>query len=479
MDLNSITFLLFAIGVIVLSNCFPSASGRSTVLAFASAVFIGSYASSPSQLMPLVAYVILCFAVVRAVQWRPSRTVLWMGVIAVCLCFVYLKKFSFIDTLAPLPFTYVMVGFSYILFRVIHLAIDISQGMLQDKVEPIAFFNYTCNFLSFVSGPIQRYQDFVKSGNTRLQLDDEKVFAAFSRIVGGFVKVAVISGVADQIFNMLATPLLEHSGGIPISALAIRFAAASLVYVIYLYYNFSGYMDIVIGIGWLIGLDLPENFNKPFSSRNFLEFWSRWHMTLSGWFKTYVFNPLMKCMINRVQAVSMQPAVGVIAFFLTFMLMGMWHGTTGMFLIYGLMMGAGASANKLWQIAMPFFIGKQQYKSLSRGVVYSYLCTGLTCAWFAFGLTCFWLDLPQFTSLSRSLGTLGILFAFCALTAASGTVLFMTHCLGERLLPATSRLVTLARGLIARNLILGSRVMLLAVVVSFFHKASEFVYRAF
>jgi len=479
MDLNSLTFLLFAIGVVVLSNCFPSAAGRGTVLALASAMFIGSYASTPLQLVPLLSFLALCFGVVRAVQWRPSRRMVWAGVTTVLLCFVYLKRFSFIDSLPALPFAYVMVGLSYILFRIIHLTVDISQGMLQEKIGPIAFFNYTCNFLSFVSGPIQRYQDFAEVSNKRLRLDDKVVSAAFSRIVGGFVKVAVISGIANHIFNPLVTRLTEQSGGMSMPAMALLFATTAITYVIYLYYNFSGYMDIVIGIGRLIGIDLPENFNKPFSSRNFLEFWSRWHITLSDWFKTYVFNPLMKCMVNRIPSVAMLPALGVIAFFVTFMLMGMWHGTGSVFLIYGLMMGAGASANKLWQVAMPRCLGKQRYKALCGGVMYPWLCSGMTCAWFALGLACFWLELPQFTFLAQSLGVLGIIFAFCVLTLASAIILGLTRYASGRLAPLASRMAARARGVVVHNMMLGTRVVIIGLVLSFFHKAPEFVYRAF
>ncbi|HTF16480.1 MAG TPA: hypothetical protein VK658_00335, partial [Chryseolinea sp.] len=145
----------------------------------------------------------------------------------------------------------------------------------------------------------------------------------------------------------------------------------------------------------------------------------------------------------------------------------------------GLMMGAGASANKLWQVAMPRCLGKQRYKALCGGVMYPWLCSGMTCAWFALGLACFWLELPQFTFLAQSLGVLGIIFAFCVLTLASAIILGLTRYASGRLAPLASRMAARARGVVVHNMMLGTRVVIIGLVLSFFHKAPEFVYRAF
>ena len=112
MELNSVSFLAFAAGVIVVSNCFPSMAARQLVLTVASALFIASYAGSAIQLAPLFLFLILCFGIVRALQNRPSPVMAGAGVGAIILCFVYLKRFSFIENLPELPFAYVAVGLS-------------------------------------------------------------------------------------------------------------------------------------------------------------------------------------------------------------------------------------------------------------------------------------------------------------------------------------------------------------------------------
>ncbi|MDB5887987.1 MAG: hypothetical protein JWM03_859, partial [Rhodocyclales bacterium] len=463
----------------VLTQCFVTPLGRSIVLCLASVAFIASYVSTPVQLIPLAAFLLFCYGLVRWVQARPSRSSLALSIALVVASFIYLKKFSFLDGVGTLPFPYLVIGLSYILFRVIHILVDACQGGLPAKIGPLSFFNYTSNVLSFVSGPIQRFQDFAERSTAQLVLDEDKVFAAFSRVITGFIKLAIVSAIADYFFASLSARLLGTvSIGSWASAVAL-YAFAASAYTVYLYYNFSGYMDIVIGVSWLIGLDLPENFNRPFSSRNFLEFWSRWHMTLSDWFKLYVFNPLLKAMTMRVESPALQTYLGVIAFFVTFLIMGMWHGTTSVFLVYGLLLGAGASANKLWQISMTRRLGKQRYKALAANALYAWLCTGLTFAYFALALTCFWTDMPQLLSLIHLLGVGGFVAALLAMAVVVGVTLMGTHAAASWLAPRVEGWGKATSGLIARNLLMGTRVLAIAVVASFFHKAPEFVYRAF
>jgi hypothetical protein len=245
---------------------------------------------------------------------------------------------------------------------------------------------------------------------------------------------------------------------------------------VYLYANFSGYMDIVIGVGALIGQELPENFNQPFRARSFLEFWQRWHMTLSEWFKTYVFNPLLKLLATHVTAPAAGPYLGVIAFFVTFLIMGVWHGTTSVFVVYGLLMGAGASINKLWQVMITKRLGKKRYKVLAEKSLVIYLARGLTLAYFALALTCLWVDMPQLLRLTRQLGIGGVAASYLGLAVAGAIAYFVWDTLAS--LPARW-LAGGTGGVIGRNLGLAFQILLIVTVSSFFHKAPEFVYRAF
>ena len=110
---------------------------------------------------------------------------------------------------------------------------------------------------------------------------------------------------------------------------------------VFLYSNFSGYIDIVIALARLMRVRLPENFDRPFSASSVLDFWNRWHITLSNWLKTYVYNPLLMALMRRILILIVEPFLGVFSFFVTFFLIGLWHGRTSEFVFFGVLTGAG------------------------------------------------------------------------------------------------------------------------------------------
>ena len=478
MAFTSPTFIAFILAVVLLTSLAPSPAGRATVLFAANLVFIGSYVTSPLQVAPLAVFLALCWALVEAVRRTRSGAVLAGGLVAVIATFVVLKKFSFLGDGLVLPFPYLLVGLSYILFRVLHLMVDAKQGELPGAVSPFRFFNYTCNFLSFTAGPIQRYADHAEQSQRPLVLDEDTVYRAFARTIVGFVKVGVVSAIFNYLFDNLSTRILaDVAPSWPV--FCALYVAAAVAYTVYLYANFSGYMDIVIGVGRLMGQDLPENFNQPFLARNFLDFWARWHMTLSDWFKTYVFNPLLKVLATRFTSAKAGPYLGVVAFFVTFLIMGVWHGTTAIFVVYGLLMGAGASLNKLWQVMAVKRFGKKAYKAFCERTAVINFSRGLTLAYFAFALTCLWTDMAQMTSLLRHLGATGVVASYVALAAAAGLAFFVWDTVTAWAAPLRAGAASVSGGVVARNLVLALQILLIVTVASFFHKAPEFVYRAF
>ena len=130
------------------------------MLGAANAIFIASYLTDFSQVVPLLSFLALGYLCVSALYIRQSTLVLALGVVAVLCLYVFLKRLSFFESLGHLPFPYVTVGLSYVLFRILHIMVDVRAGDLVERIRPLAFFRFTCNFLCFVSGPIQRYQDF-------------------------------------------------------------------------------------------------------------------------------------------------------------------------------------------------------------------------------------------------------------------------------------------------------------------------------
>ncbi len=481
MDFTSSLYLGFVTAIVIAFNAWRLPDYRQCVLLVANLVFLASFVQSAGQLAPLFGFLVLGYAATRWVaRWRRPWLLGWTISLIVAV-FAVLKRYTFLPANIDLPFLYLQVGLSYILFRILQMVIDSAGGENEARLDPLNFINFTCNFLCFVSGPIQRSNEYLANlGQLDRKVDETIAFTAMHRIIKGFVKLAVVSAVFNYLFANLAAPVLAQATPMTGWRYAAQYAGSAVTYTFYLYYNFLGYMDIVIGVGWLLGQNLPENFNRPFSAHNIFEFWSRWHMTLSEWFKTYLFNPLMRVLADHIAAPVWLPYLGVIAFFVTFFVMGVWHGSTVVFVIYGLVMGAGASLNKLWQVFMTQRLGKKRYKTLGETFAYATLARGLMFAFFALAVTALWVNMDQLWLLARRLGVGGLFFALfgTALCAAVvGPLVDHTGRILARLAPRLDR--PGVSGLITQNFVLASELCLILAVGSFFHKAPEFVYKAF
>jgi alginate O-acetyltransferase complex protein AlgI len=477
MDLTSPVFFLFAGLGLALYWALDRPAWRHGVLVGLNIAFIAGYFAAPLAAAPLVGFLLLGFAANQAVGRWPSGAALWAALAAIIGVFVYLKRYAFVDFPAPLPFAYSAIGLSYILFRIVHLAIDVRSGDLAAPLSPSQYLGYVLFFPSFVSGPIQRWQDFdAKGWAAPTPLADDTVFEAFSRIVTGLIKVALVSSALQGLFAAVSPPLLA-AAALPLAKATALFIASAALYALFLYYNFAGYTDMVIGLARLFGVVLPENFNRPFRAANALDFWSRWHMSLSEWFKTYLFNPLLKALVERNSSAAAAPFLAVVSFFVTFLLIGIWHGSTVVFLYYGLFLGAGVSANKLYQVLMTKRLGKKAYQALARRPVYHQLCRGLTFAYFGAALTCFWVDAAQLDHLVARLGPIGLGAAFVLLTLSAAVATWLGDGL-ERVVSGISERLRMP-GAMARDAWLGAKVFTLVALSTLFNTAPDFVYQAF
>lgn len=478
MAFTSPGFLLLLLAFVLLTNAFPSPRARSVILCLASAVFIGSYVDSAWQLLPFGIFLLFGYVSIEVLRQRRSRRLLGALLVGLLGGFVLLKRYSFLSPAVQLPFPYLVVGLSYVLFRLIHLMVDAQQGELARRIPSLQFLNYCLSFLSFTAGPIQLYPDFAREQSAPLVLDRATVADAFSRVVRGFVKVGVASAILNYAFLALSGRLLSAASPAAASTCEL-FVASAVLYTGYLYANFAGYMDIVLGVGELSGHRMPENFNRPFAARSFLDFWSRWHMTLSNWFKVYLFNPLLKALTKRYPSNASAAYLAVLAFFVTFLVMGVWHGTTRVFVIYGLLLGAGASINKGWQVFASARFGKKAYKHAAEKPLAVYVARGLTFAYFALALGCLWLDLPQLLAVVRRLGAVGLIISYAGLALGSALAFAVWDALSARWADARAAWQPRFGSPLARDFALAAQILLVLSVGSFFHKAPEFVYRAF
>jgi D-alanyl-lipoteichoic acid acyltransferase DltB (MBOAT superfamily) len=422
MNVPSFEFLGFAVLAALVFNLVSNAGWRAMVLLVTNVIFFASLMQGVVSCVPFLAFLAFGFILLRLAEktaGQDNRLLLGASVVAIVLVFAWLKKYGFFPAQAFLDFPYATVGLSYVFFRVLHLVIDARGGTLP-PISLLGYVNYTLNFTALISGPIQRYPDYRAQADTVSRPDLLSLGRAVERIFIGFFKVFVLSHLLHDLQGQALSLLPEAAGT---WAIVVQGVIIAVSYPLFLYCNFSGYTDVVIGVGYWFGLRLPENFNNPFIAENFINFWGRWHMSLSNWLKTYVYNTLLMSLMERFPARAVEPFLAVIAFFVTFFLVGLWHGQTSEFVMFGILQGGGVAVNKLYQIQMAHRLGKKQYKALSAQPLYVMAARGLTFAWFAFTLFWFWSSWGQIQAYYATLGWEGAVLVWVAVWLGASVVI--------------------------------------------------------
>jgi D-alanyl-lipoteichoic acid acyltransferase DltB (MBOAT superfamily) len=229
------------------------------------------------------------------------------------------------------------LGFSYIAFRLIHVLRDKQTGRLPE-LSLAEFATYVVFFPSLAAGPIDRAERFVKDLRTDFRLtQNETLFAGQRFIIGLFKKFVIADTLALFALNDALATQVRTTAWMWIIVYAYAFQ---------IYFDFSGYTDIAIGIARFAGVKLPENFAAPYLKSNLTQFWNSWHMTLTQWIRSYFFNPF-----NRwIRGYKSIPAwtmilIGQVA---TMLVIGLWHGVTLNFIFWGLWHGVGLFLQNRW-----------------------------------------------------------------------------------------------------------------------------------
>lgn len=417
----SFQFILFGLAIAGLSNVRRSARWRSAVLLSASIGFLWILAPEWTQLLPLTGFLLLGYLGIVIVRRGRAGSVAVTLSIVVAL-YVWLRKYTFLPHGLFLKGAYLALGLSYILFRVLHLIIESAGSATPPDVSMGGYLTYTLNFSTLISGPIQRYSAFAGDllATEPPGLDAGVIAAQIERIMRGYFKVNVVALLLN-IVHEDALAQLTHAG----APAAKAGAALELVafYPLFLYANFSGYIDIVIALARLMRIRLPENFDRPFSASSFMEFWNRWHITLSTWLKTYVYNPLLVALSRKWPAAELQSSFAVFSLFVTFFLIGIWHGRTSEFTLYGVLSGVGVAVNLMCQLWLIRRLGRKRYRQLANHPVYEAACRGLTFTWFSFTLSWFWADWRQIETAYAALGAYGWAAVWSGLWALSTLLL--------------------------------------------------------
>ena len=349
MVFSSITFVPFFLPVTLLLYLFAALLSPerwkfrvlNTVLLLSSMFF---YAwGEPSYVILLMLSMLLnyFFATVIEVNRGERNGTLWLFLsVGVNLCFlIYFKYMNLLlttklfgtivndlpEAMRPAPNFHIALplGISFYTFQAISYLVDVYRGTAKVSKSLINFGCYLTMFPQLVAGPIVRYESIAKELVKR-SLSAENFAEGFRRFVFGLAKKMLLADyfgrIADTAFSV---PNDEVS--MPVAW------AGMLFYTLQIYFDFSGYSDMAIGLGRMFGFTFPENFNYPYISKSIREFWRRWHMTLGGWFRDYLYIPLGGNRKGKLRT--------CLNLFIVFALCGFWHGADWMFMFWGIYYG--------------------------------------------------------------------------------------------------------------------------------------------
>lgn len=254
------------------------------------------------------------------------------------------------------------IGISFFTFQALSYVIDAYRGDCEIQKNPLKLALYVSFFPQLIAGPIVKYKDVADQIDHR-KLSLDQIVSGIRRFVYGLAKKVLIANVAAQVAdNIYARPTAQISG--------VMAGVAVICYTIQIYYDFSGYSDMAIGLGRMFGFEFKENFNYPYIAHSIREFWRRWHISLSTWFKEYVYIPLGG---NR-RGTGRTYMNLLIVFFLT----GLWHGAGYNFIFWGLYHGAFIVLERA-------FYGKWLDRHKVFGWIYTFIVVNI--GWIFFRLT--------------------------------------------------------------------------------------------
>jgi alginate O-acetyltransferase complex protein AlgI len=280
-------------------------------------------ASSLNFGLILLIGIFLILKIPSATLWLSSNLRLWVG--------------QSVETASAFDIRW--LGFSYVAFRLIHTIRDKQAGRLP-SVDLGEYITYVIFFPAFTAGPIDKIERFIKDLRQPFEvLNQEKFFEAGQRLLIGLFKKFVIA-------DTLALIALNDTNATQVNSTAWMWILV-YAYAFQIYFDFSGYTDIALGIARLIGINLPENFASPYLKPNLTQFWNNWHMTLTQWFRAYFFNPVTRWLRSWQKPLSM-PMMILFTQVATMVLIGFWHGVTWNFTIWGLWHGLGLFIHNRW-----------------------------------------------------------------------------------------------------------------------------------
>ena len=329
-----------------------------------SILFAGAiYGKSKAMVVYLLAFIIYQYFLVFIAQKMDSKRLKPLVILSI-LPLVVNKVFA-LTQLHLLAF----IGISYMSFKTIQIMLEISDGLIKEKISVKDYLQFLLFFPTVSSGPIDRSRRFLKEINEVMPRKDYLELAGdgIYRIVLGLLYKVVLS---TYVYQMLLT--LSNTGTVVYSLKYMY------LYTLYLFFDFAGYSLMAVGSSNILGIQTPMNFNKPFLSVDIKDFWTRWHITLSTWLRDFVFSRVLMQVIRK-KWFKNRLHNAAYAYMVNMLVMGFWHGISVSYIAYGFYHGVLMSGFEIYQKKSTFYKkhkNKTWYKLMSWFVTMNLVMVG-------------------------------------------------------------------------------------------------------
>lgn len=354
MVFSSVIFLFYFLPIVLLGNYLIKFIPARNVFLLALSLLFYAWGEGALVLLVIISSV-LNYSIGLALTYdKFKKTALVSGVMLNIGLLAYYKYFDFIiENLNGIGLTHLEkhhvilpIGISFFTFHGLSYIIDVYRDPKLVQKNLANLLLYITFFPQLVAGPIVRYHD-ISLQLTHRNLSLDKSTEGIKRFIIGLAKKVLVANTLGAVATQIFSTETELIGS------AVTWVAI-IAYTLQIYYDFSGYSDMAIGLAKLFGFDFPENFNFPYISRSVKEFWQRWHLSLSYWFKDYLYIPLGGSRMGEIKTYR--------NLFIVFLCTGIWHGASWNFIVWGLLHGSLIIIERL------FF-----QKVLNRSVIISYL----------------------------------------------------------------------------------------------------------
>ena len=327
MVFTSISFIYYFLPLLLICYFVVPKKFRNIILLMFSVLFY--FYGEPKYILLMLIEVLISYVVGLLIDKYKNKNILIIGIFIHVLLFGIFKYFNFViinvnnlfHSNLNLLNVVLPIGISFYTFQIISYEIDVYNKKVNVQSNILKYFLYVFLFPQLIAGPIVRYQDVNNEIDNR-NVTFEMFTIGVRRFIIGLSKKVIIANNLGELCNIYLN----------LGDKSVLFTwIFAISYMLQIYFDFSGYSDIAIGIGKMLGFNFPENFNYPYMAKSITDFWRRWHMTLSSWFRDYVYIPLggnKKGVLKQIRNIL-----------IVWSLTGLWHGASWNFIVWGLYFG--------------------------------------------------------------------------------------------------------------------------------------------